>query len=164
MRQDVCMSAFAILVGMLLSGAAIAQTAGGNASGAGSTPGASSTGTPRPGTVTPGTAGTQLGLPSTTPTQRTTTGIIENQQMQNRTADQPSAIEPSPASPPASDIQSGAMITTSRQGSGGTVTGRPSHVRDNSETANRDSGVIGPGQLSHPSALEQQSGFVQKTP
>src|SRR6476619_7357042 len=162
MRQDVCRRACADLVGMLLSGTAMAQTARGTSSGAGSTAGAAGTGAAPAGTVSPGTAGAVLGLPSTSPAQRATTVIIENQQMQNKAVDQPAATEPSLASPPASDIGTGAMVTTTRQG-GGVATGRPSGVRDISHTADRDSGVIGPGQISHPSALEKKGGFVQRT-
>jgi hypothetical protein len=145
----------------LLSSAAFAQTAGGTSPGAGSTPGTSTTGNATPGTVTPGIGDTVLPLPSTTPTQRATTGITENQQMLDRPQDQPSTIQSDFASPPPSDMPAGATVTNSRQGSGGTATGRPSGVRDHSDTSNRQTDVIGPGQLSYPTALERQ---LPKTP
>src|SRR5262245_14263523 len=70
------------LVGMVLAGAALAQTAGGTSSGAGSTPATA-------GSVRPGT------LPSTAPAQtlRSTTGVIQNQQILDRPQDQPSTIQ-----------------------------------------------------------------------
>jgi hypothetical protein len=131
------------LFATMLSGAALAQTS----PGAGSTPGTA-------GSVRPGT------LPSTAPAQtlRSTTGVIQNQQMLDR---QPSTIPSDRASPGLSDTSVGGTITTSQQGSGGTPTGRSSRVRDNFDTSYRRTAVISPGQLSYPAAMERQ---LPKTP
>jgi hypothetical protein len=137
------------LFGMLLSGAVLAQTAGGTSSGAGSTSGTPTIGS---GTSRPGT------LPSTAPAQnlRSTTGVIQNQQMQ----DQPSTIPSDRASPGAvDDTLAGETVTNSQRGSGGTATGRPSTVRN--DTSGRRVAVIGPGALSYPARLERG---MPKTP
>ena len=75
------------LFGMALSGAVLAQTAGGTSS-AGSTPGIA-------GSVRPGT------LPSTAPAQtlRSTTGVIQNQQMLDRISLRPFSPTAQPPSP-----------------------------------------------------------------
>jgi hypothetical protein len=134
-----------------LSGAALAQTGGGTSSGANSTPGTAAGGSATPGSVRPGT------LPSTAPAQtlRSTTGVIQNQQMLDRPQDQPSSIQSDRASPGAVDTTAAGTVTTSRQGSGGTATGQPSRVRDNTDTSNRRTAVIGPGEFSYPARLER---------
>ena len=141
------------LFGTVLSGAAFAQTAGGTSPGAGSTPGTAATGS-----VSPGLSGTALPLPSTAPAQdlRSTTGVIENQQMLDRPLNQPSTIQSDRVNPPVSDTPAAGTATNSQQGSGGSVTGRPSGLRENSDTSKRHTAVMGPGQLSYPAALERQ--------
>ena len=136
------------LFGMVLSGAVLAQTAGGTSSGAGSTSGTAATGSATPGSGTPGT------LPSTAPAQnlRSTTGVIQNQQTLDRPVDQPSTIQSDRPSSQPSDVPAG-TVATSQQGGGGIGTGRRSRVK-NSDTPR--SGVIGPGEFSHPAALERQ--------
>jgi hypothetical protein len=140
------------LFGMVLSGAVLAQTAGGTSSGAGSTSGTPATGS---GTSRPGT------LPSTAPAQdlRSTTGVIQNQQTLDRPVDQSSTIQSDGASPGAVDTLAGETVTNSQRGSGGTATGRPSTVRNN--TSDRRTAVIGPGDLSYPARLERG---MPKTP
>ena len=140
-----------ILIGTVLSGGALAQTAGGT-SGAGSTSGTAAPGSGTPRSATPGT------LPSTAPTQnlRPTTGIIENQQTRDRSLNQPSTIQSDRASPGASDLPAGGTVTLPRQDAGGSATGRPTRVRDSSDTSNRRTAVIGPGQLSYPAAMERR--------
>jgi hypothetical protein len=134
-----------------LSSVALAQTGGGTSSGPGSTPGTPAGGTATPGLVSPGT------LPSTAPAQnlRSTTGVIQNQQMLDRPQDQPSSIQSDRASPGPVDTPAGGTVTTLRQGSGGTVTGQPTRVRDNLDTSNRRTAVIGPGEFSYPARLER---------
>ena len=94
-----------------------------HSSGAGSTSDTAATGSATPGSVTPGT------LPSTTPTQRATTGVMENQQALDRPQDQPSTIQPNPVTTNPSDTRTEETVTNSQRGSGGTATGRPSTVR-----------------------------------
>ena len=124
-----------------------------HSSGAGSTSDTAATGSAAPGSVTPGT------LPSTTPTQRATTGVMENQQTLDRPQDQPSTIQPNPVTTNPSDTRTGETVTNSQRGSGGTATGRPSTVRNN--TSDRRTAVIGPGDLSYPARLERG---MPKTP
>jgi hypothetical protein len=141
------------LFGMVLSGAVLAQTAGGTSSGAGSMSGTPTIGG---GTSRPGT------LPSTAPAQnlRSTTGVIQNQQMLNNSQDQPSTIPSDRASPGGvDDTLAGETVTNSQRGSGGTATGRPSTVRNN--TSDGRVAVIGPGALSYPARLERG---MPKTP
>lgn len=135
------------IFGTMLTGAALAQTAGGTSPGAGPTPGTA-------GSVRPGT------LPSTAPAQtlRSTTGVIQNQQMLDRPQDQPSTIQSGGPSSQLSDRPAGGTVTNSGQGGGGTPTGRPSRVRVSDTTR---TGVMGPGQLSYPAAMERQ---LPKTP
>src|SRR5262245_31040346 len=130
------------LVGMVLAGAALAQTAGGTSSGAGSTPGIA-------GSVRPGI------LPSTAPAQtlRSTTGVIQNQQTLDRPQDQPSTIQSDRPNSQPGDMPAAGTVTNSQQGGGGTPTGRPSRVRVADTTR---TGVMGPGQLSYPAAIERQ--------
>jgi hypothetical protein len=125
----------------------------------GTLPSTAPTGDATPGTVTPGIGGTALPLPSTTPTQRATTGVMENQQTLDRPQDQPSTTPPNLVTTNPSDMGTGGAVTTSQGGSGGT--GRPTHVKDTTDTSNRVTAVIGPGQLSYPAALERKS---PKTP
>src|SRR5215475_2300543 len=84
------------LFGQVLASAALAQTAGGTSPGSGPTPGTA-------GSVRPGT------LPSTAPAQtlRSTTGVIQNQQMLDRPPDQPSSIQSDPGSPGPGDSPDG---------------------------------------------------------
>ena len=119
-----------------------------HSSGAGSTSGTAATGSATPGSVTPGT------LPSTAPAQilRSTTGVVENQQIPDRPQDQPATIQSDRPSSQASDVPAG-TVANSQQGGGGIGTGRRSRVK-NSDTPR--SGVIGPGEFSHPAALERQ--------
>jgi len=122
-----------------------------HSSGAGSTSDTAATGSAAPGSVTPGT------LPSTTPTQRATTGVMENQQTLDRPQDQPSTIQPNPVTTNPSDTRTGETVTISRQGSGGTPTGRPSKVNQNQVQAEHAlTSVIGPGQLSRPLPMERR--------
>jgi hypothetical protein len=147
------------LFGTVLSGAALAQTAGGTSSGGGSTSGTAAPGSATPGSVSPGLPSRTLPLPSTAPApaQRSTTGIIENQQMLDRSSDQPSTIQSDRANPQASDMPAGGgTVTLPRQDAGGTATGRASRVRDSSDISNRRTAVIGPGQLSFPAAMERR--------
>ena len=138
----------------VLSGAAFAQTAGGGSPGSARTPGAASTpGTATPGTMAPALGGPALPSPSTTPTQRATTGVIENQQTLDRPQDQPSTIQPNPVTTEPSDMRTGGAVTISRQGSGGTATGRRSRVNQVEHTV---TAVIGSGQLSRPLPMERQ--------
>jgi hypothetical protein len=127
----------------------------------GTLPSTAPTGDATPGTVTPGIGGTALPLPSTTPTQRATTGVMENQQTLDRPQDQPSTTPPNPVTTNPSDMGTGGAVTTSPGGSGGTDTGRPTHVKDTTDISNRVTAVIGPGQLSYPAALERK---LSKTP
>lgn len=150
-----------IPLGMLMSGTVFAQTPGGTSSSTGSPSPMSSTPNATPGTVTPGLGGTALPLPSTTPTQRATTGVIENQQLLDRPQDQPSTIQSDRASPGPTDVPAGGTITNAQQGSGGAATGNTSRVRNKSDTTSRQTAVIGPGQLSYPAALERP---LPKTP
>ena len=127
-----------------------------HSSGAGSTSGTAATGSATPGSVTPGT------LPSTTPTQRATTGVMENQQTVDRPQDQPSTTPPNPVTANPSDKPAGTTVTSSQQGSGGSATGQPSRVTDAFDTSAASvTEVIGPGQLSYPAALERK---MPKTP
>jgi hypothetical protein len=138
----------------VLSGAAFAQTAGGGSPGSARTPGAASTpSATTPGTVAPGLGGPALPSPSTTPTQRATTGVIENQQTLDQPQGQPSTIQPNPVTTNPSDRRTGEVVTISRQGSGGTATGRRSRVN---QVEHALTAVIGPGQLSRPLRMERQ--------
>ena len=122
-----------------------------HSSGAGSASGTATTGSATPGSVTPGT------LPSTTPTQRATTGVMENQQTLDRPQDQRSTIQPNPVTTNPSDTRTGGAVTTSQEGSGGTATGRPSKVNQNQVQAEHAlTSVIGPGQLSRPLRMERK--------
>jgi hypothetical protein len=143
---------------MALSGVASAQTAGGASPGSARTPGAASApGTTTSGTVTPGLGGTALPLPSTTPTQRATTGVMENQQTLDRPQDQPSTIQPNPVTTNPIDTRTGGAVTTSQEGSGGTATGHPSGVNPNQvQVEHALTAVIGPGQLSRPLPMERK--------
>ena len=127
-----------------------------HSSGAGSTSGTAATASGTPGSVTPGT------LPSTAPAEnlRSTTGVIQNQQTLDNSQDQPSTIPSDRASPGGvDDTLAGETVTNSQRGSGGTATGRPSTVRNN--TSDRRTAVIGPGDLSYPARLERG---MPKTP
>jgi hypothetical protein len=144
----------AVIVGTALPGAAMAQTTGGGASGG-------TVGAPL-GPTTPGTAAPNPLNPSTatgTPTERTLTGINQNQQLSSPSTTQPDAVNPGRVNGPAPDAPAGANNTrTGRSTISGTATGR---VPDDS---NADTGVDGPGQLSPPTAFELYSGRVPKTP
>jgi hypothetical protein len=144
----------ALVVGTVLPGAAMAQTTGGGGAGG-------AVGAPL-GPTTPGTAAPNPLTPSTatgTPTQRTLTGINQNQQLRGPTTTQPDAVNPGRINGPASETPAGANDTsTGRSTISGTATGR---VPDDS---NVDTGVFGPGQLSPPTAFELHSGRVPKTP
>jgi hypothetical protein len=146
-----------LVVGTAISGAAWAQTPGGGAG----TGGGSSVGVPL-GPATPGTAAPNPLNPSAavgTPTQRTTTGINQNEQLRSAPSTQPDAINPGQAGGRVSDMPAGPNNTrTGRSTIGGTATGR---VPQDSNVA---SGVDGPGQLSPPTAFELYSGRVPKTP
>src|SRR5262249_30988726 len=126
---DVAVRTIINLIGGLLltvlPSAAFAQTAGVASSGAGSTPGTSSTGNTIHGTVAPRLADPALPLPSTSPTQRATTGVIENQQMLDKPQDQSTTIQSNPTIPEPSDMPAAGTLTTSRQESGGTPLGAP---------------------------------------
>jgi hypothetical protein len=77
-----------------LATAALEQTGGGTSPGTGSTPGTAATGSATPESVSSGP------LPSIAPqTLRSTTGVIQNQQMLDRPQDQPSSIQFDPGSP-----------------------------------------------------------------
>src|SRR4051794_31264724 len=96
------LTVIAVIVGTALSGAALAQTAGGGAAGGGAgtgVGGAGSVGVPL-GPSTPGTAAPSPLNPSTavgTPTQRTLTGINQNEQLRSSPTTEPSAINPGQA-------------------------------------------------------------------
>jgi hypothetical protein len=163
----------AVIVGTALSGAALGQTAGGGAAGGGAaggaaaggagtaTGGAGAVGAPL-GPSTPGTAAPSPLNPSTavgTPTQRTLTGINQNQQLRSTPSAEPSAINPGQAGSTATGTGTGPNDTrTGRSTIGGTATGRVA------SDSNANTGVEGPGQLSRPTAFELYSGRVPKTP
>src|SRR5436190_8776411 len=94
------LTVIAVIVGTALSGAALAQTAGGGgAAGGGAAGGGASTGVGGAGSVgvplgpsTPGTAAPSPLNPSTavgTPTQRTLTGINQNEQLRSSPTTEP---------------------------------------------------------------------------
>jgi hypothetical protein len=152
----------ALVVGTVLSGAALAQTSGGGAAtGGASTGGGSTVGVPL-GPSTPGTAAPNPLNPSAavgTPTRRTTTGIIQNEQLRSTPDTQPDAVTPGRTGGTVSDMPAGTTNTrTGRSTIGGTATGRAP------ETSNTATGVDGPGELSPPTAFELYSGRVPKTP
>ena len=162
----------ALIVGTVVSGGAMAQTAGGgaaggNAAGGGATGGGGtgaggSVGAPL-GPSTPGTAATGPLNPSTavgTPSQRTLNGIEQNEQLRSPpTTTPPPAVDPSQAGSAATDTVAGPNdTTTGRSTIGGTATGRVA------KDSNVTDGVDGPGELSPPTAFELYSGRVPKTP
>lgn len=151
----------ALVIGTALSGAAWAQTAGGGgATGGGAGAGGGATGVPA-GPVTPGTAGqNQLTptMPTGSPTQRTVTGVNQNEQLRT-TPGAPSDTTSTGAGAMPNDAPAGSTTTRTRLGPG-SETGRV--PRDSN--ANVATGVEGPGQLSRPTAFELHSGRVPKTP
>ena len=159
----------ALVIGTALSGAAWAQTAGGGGAtgggaGAGGWPaaepgGAGATGVPAGPVVTPGTAGqNQLTptMPTGSPTQRTVTGVNQNEQLRT-TPGAPSDTTSTGAGAMPNDAPAGSTTTRTRLGPG-SETGRV--PRDSN--ANVATGVEGPGQLSRPTAFELHSGRVRK--
>jgi hypothetical protein len=149
-----------LVIGTALSGVAWAQTSGGGGAGASPGGGGSSVGAPL-GPSTPGTAAQSPLNPTTptgTPTQRTVTGIIQNEQLRT-TPGAPADTTNTGAGNMPSDAPAGSTTTRTRIG-GGTATGRV----PKDTNANVASGVDGPGQLSPPTAFELHSGRVPKTP
>ena len=155
----------ALIAGTILSGGAMAQTAGGGGAGGGAAGGGTgaggSVGAPL-GPSTPGTAATSPLNPSTavgTPTQRTLNGIEQNQQLRSPATTPSPAINPSQAGSAATDTVAGPNdTTTGRSTISGTATGRVP------KDSNIVDGVDGPGELSPPTAFELYSGRVPKTP
>jgi hypothetical protein len=164
------LTVIAVIVGTALSGAALAQTAGGGgAAGGGAAGGGAGTGVGGAGWVgvplgpsTPGTAAPSPLNPSTavgTPTQRTLTGINQNEQLRSSPTTEPSAINPGQAGSTATGTGTGPADTrTGRSTISGTASGRVA------SDSNANTGVEGPGQLSRPTAFELYSGRVPKTP
>lgn len=134
---------------------------GGGAGGAAGTAGVGSAGVPL-GPSTPGTAAPNPLTPTTpvgTPSQRTLSGINQNQQLRSTPSTQPDAITPGQVNSGGSDMPAGPNDTrTGRSTIGGTATGRVAN------DSNAGTGVDGPGQLSRPTAFELYSGRVPKTP
>src|SRR5262245_19937231 len=149
----------ALVIGTALTGAAWAQTSGGG--GAGASPGGGGAAGAPLGPATPGTAAQSPLNPTTpagTPSQRSVTGINQNQQL-NTTPGAPSDTTGTETGNMPSDAPAGSTTTRTRVGPG-TATGRvPKDT--NADVA---SGVEGPGQLSRPTAFELHSGRVPRTP
>jgi hypothetical protein len=156
----------ALAVGTALSGAAWAQTTGGGGAptgGAGGVGGAGGAVGAPAGPATPGTAGqNQLTptMPTGSPTQRSVTGVNQNDQLSTTPASpSDTTTTDTGAGTMPSDAPAGSTTTRTRLG-GGTATGRAAKD-SNADVA---SGVEGPGQLSRPTAFELHSGRVPRIP